>query len=265
MSDLERRERPAERAVRLRVRAAGRTDAGPVRAVNQDWLEWDPALGLYLVADGMGGHKAGEVAAHLAIESVRHFIEQSTEAEDLTWPFGFDPALSVDQNRLVTAVRLANRRVSREGQAHPEFTGMGTTLVAALVGDDLVTLASVGDSRAYLWRAGTLTQLTSDDTWVATVLGAGPAGGEHHPMRHVLTSVVGSADDAQPELVVQTLVAGDRLLLSTDGLHTAVDGAGLAAVLGDDGTPDEAATRLVEEAVRRRTTDNVTALVVHFG
>ena len=248
------------------VTVGGRTDAGPVRPVNQDWLEWDLALGLFLVADGMGGHRAGEVAAHLAIDVVRQFVAQSIETDDLTWPFGVDPSLSLDKNRLATAVRLANRRVCREGDAHAEFSGMGTTLVAALVSDGTVTLAGVGDSRAYLWRSGTLTQLTSDDTWVETVLGRDPERGsiEHHPMRHILTSVVGSPEDRTPELVEHDLLPGDRLLLSTDGLHTVVDSARLAVLLGAHDTPAEVATQLVEEAVRRRTSDNATALVIHI-
>lgn len=250
---------------RMRVTAAGRTDAGPVRAVNQDWLEWDLTLGVFLVADGMGGHKAGEVAAHLAIDTIRQFVSQSVESDDLTWPFGLDPSLSVDKNRLATAVRLANRRVCREGETHAEFAGMGTTIVAALIRDARVTVAAVGDSRAYLWRLGTLTQLTSDDTWVETVLGRDPDRGnvEHHPMRHVLTSVVGSAEDRTPELLDQTLLPGDRLLLSTDGLHTVVPAESLAALLGAGETPDETAARLVDEAGRRHASDNVTALVVH--
>lgn len=251
----------------MRVTAAGRTDAGPVRPVNQDWLEWDLSLGLFLVADGMGGHKAGEVAAHLAIETVRQFVAQSVEAEDLTWPFGLDPSMSVDKNRLATAVRLANRRVCREGNAHAEFAGMGTTIVAAIVRDGKVTLAGVGDSRAYLWRLGTLTQLTSDDTWVETVLGRDPQRGnvDHHPMRHVLTSVVGSSEDRTPELLEQTLLPGDRLLFSTDGLHTVVDDASLATLLGAHDDLEQVASELVDAAVRRHTSDNVTALVVHVA
>ncbi|MDP1570463.1 MAG: protein phosphatase 2C domain-containing protein [Vicinamibacterales bacterium] len=250
----------------MRITAAGRTDAGTVRPVNQDWLEWDLALGVFLVADGMGGHRAGEVAAHLAIETVQQFVAQSVDAQDLTWPFGFDPSLSSDQNRLVTAVRLANRRVCQSGALHSEFSGMGTTLVAALVRDGRLTVAAVGDSRAYLWRLGTLTQLTTDDTWVETVLGKDPQRGpaEHHPMRHVLTSVIGASDDRPPELVEQTLLPGDRVLLSTDGLHTVVAEADLGARLGGSGPPDEAAAALIEDALARRASDNVTALVIHI-
>lgn len=250
----------------MQVRAAGRTDAGPVRSANQDWLEWDLELGIFLVADGMGGHRAGDVAAHLAIDTVRQFVARSVEAADLTWPFGFDPARSVDQNRLATAVRLANQRVHGEGEAHAEFAGMGTTIVAALVSGGRVTVASVGDSRAYLWRRGLVTQLTTDDTWIETVLGAegDRAVLERHPMRHILTSVVGTAEDRAPELVDQALEPGDRLLLSTDGLHTVVDEAALGAMLGAD-EPDTAAAALVDEALRRKTTDNVTALVVYVA
>jgi serine/threonine protein phosphatase PrpC len=248
------------------VTAAGRTDAGPVRPTNQDWLEWHLDLGLFVVADGMGGHRAGEVASHLAVESIRQFIGQSLDAEDLTWPFGFDTALTVDHNRLATAVRLANRRVVREGGAHPEFSGMGTTVVAALLAGDQATIASVGDSRAYLWRTGELTRLTTDDTWVETVLGWDPNGSlDTHPMRHILTSVIGAPEDPVPGITTQALAPGDRLLLCTDGLHGVVDDRTLEALLGADEDPGRIAARLIDEAVARRTSDNITALVVRLG
>lgn len=250
----------------MRLTAGGRTDTGP-RALNQDWLHWDLDLGLYLVADGMGGHNAGEVASHLAVESVTAFIEQSRDARDLTWPFGIEPSLSMEANRISTAVRLANRRVHRESLAHTAFSGMGTTLVAILVGEDRAVLASVGDSRIYRWRkAPGLEQLTRDDTWLSALLAAGSEYDSpvaSHPMRHVLTSVVGVNDELTPTIREETMQRGDRFLLCSDGVHGHVDEVTLAHLLSMDIAPDEAARRVVESALARNTTDNVTALVVH--
>ena len=107
-----------------------RTDTGP-RKMNQDHFGTWPDLGLYVVADGMGGHNAGEVASHLAVETIYQFIAESARTADLTWPFGLEVARSIDMNRLTTAVRLANRRIYDEGSKHAELSGMGTTVVAA--------------------------------------------------------------------------------------------------------------------------------------
>jgi serine/threonine protein phosphatase PrpC len=131
--------------------------------MNQDCLGSWPDLGLFIVADGMGGHNAGEVASHLAVETIHGFIEESARTADITWPFGLEVNTSIDVNRLTTAVRLANRRIYGEGTKSSELSGMGTTVVAALVAGDRMTMVSVGDSRIYRFRGGTLEQLTSDD------------------------------------------------------------------------------------------------------
>jgi protein phosphatase len=248
----------------MRLTAGGRTDSGP-RPLNQDWLHWDLELGLFIVADGMGGHNAGEVASHLAVETVTAFIEQSQDARDLTWPFGLDPQRSIEANRLSTAVRLANRRVHRESMAHAAFSGMGTTLVAILVNEDRAVLASVGDSRIYRWRDAGISLLTRDDTWLAALLAAGSeyeSPVASHPMRHVLTSVVGVNDELTPTLREETLISGDRFLLCSDGVHGYADEPMLSEQLGLTGAPDRAALGIVETALAHGTTDNVTALVV---
>jgi serine/threonine protein phosphatase PrpC len=143
--------------------AHGATHPGR-RASNEDALLVDAGLGLFLVADGMGGHKAGEVAARLTIETIHEFIAHSGDARDLTWPYGVRPELSVDGNRLRTAVRLANTRVLDVSEDRAEYAGMGTTVVAALAREHRLTFVGVGDSRVYLWRRGALAQLTEDDS-----------------------------------------------------------------------------------------------------
>ena len=153
------------------IRAFGVSDAGPVRDSNEDSFVSAPELGLFAVADGMGGHRAGEVAASLAIEAITAFISRSDEDEDVTWPYGIDRALSFHANRLMTAIRLANRRVFRTAENRDELSGMGTTIVAGLVDGDMLVFAGVGDSRIYSLADGALTQLTTDDSWIATLRG----------------------------------------------------------------------------------------------
>lgn len=247
----------------MELSVGSRTDVGP-RKMNEDHFGSWPELGLYVVADGMGGHNAGEVASHLAVETIHGFIEESARTADITWPFGLEVKNSIDVNRLITAVRLANRKIYSEGASAPELSGMGTTVVAALVAGDKVALVSVGDSRIYRLRDGSLEQLTSDDTWLASVLGAKEAedADPGHPLRHVLTSVVGTKDDLKPESREERLQRGDRLLLCTDGIHGRLDSAALTSVLKSAASASDGAARLVDEAITRGTTDNATALVI---
>ena len=232
--------------------------------MNQDHFGTWPELGLYVVADGMGGHNAGEVASHLAVETIHGFIAESARTADITWPFGIEVARSIEMNRLITAVRLANRRIYDEGTKHAELNGMGTTVVAALVAGDRVILASVGDSRIYRYRDGSLEQLTQDDTWLASVLGAKQAedADQAHPLRHVLTSVVGTRDDVKPGAREEQLLPGDTFVLCTDGVHGRLDNAALTSVLAGASSPSDRATQLVDEALARGTSDNATAMVI---
>jgi protein phosphatase len=233
--------------------------------MNQDHFGWWPDLGLFVVADGMGGHNAGEVASHMAVETIHGFIAESAAVSDITWPFGLEVKNSIDLNRLTTAVRLANRKIYNEGSKSPELSGMGTTVVAALVVGDRITLVSVGDSRIYRFRGGTLEQLTKDDTWLASVLGEKQAeeADASHPLRHVLTSVVGTKDDVKPGAREEQLESGDRFLMCTDGVHGRLDSASLTSVLADAESAADGAAQLVNEAITRGTTDNATALVIN--
>ena len=247
----------------MELSVGSRTEVGP-RKMNQDHHGSWPELGLYVVADGMGGHNGGEVASHLAVEAIHAFIEESARTADITWPFGLETKNSIDLNRLTTAVRLANRKIYSEGSRAPELSGMGTTVVAALVAGDKVAIVSVGDSRVYRFRDGSLEQLTSDDTWLASVLGAKEAedADPTHPLRHVLTSVVGTKDDLKPASREEDLKSGDTLVLCTDGIHGRLDSSALTSLLKSTDTASDRADILVTEAITRGTTDNATALVI---
>jgi PPM family protein phosphatase len=245
--------------------AHGTTHPGR-RASNEDSLLVDPDLGLFVVADGMGGHKAGEVASRLAIDTIHEFITQTRTARDIAWPYGSDPDLSVDANRLRTAVRLANARVLEASEASAEYAGMGTTVVAALTSDRGIAFVGVGDSRVYLWHNGALKQLTQDDSWVATVLAREPGMTDtvlaQHPMRHVLTSVIGARPDTEPEVEESAIEPGDVVLLCSDGLHGAMDTTETAALLGSYTAVEGITATLVNRALARGASDNVTAVVI---
>jgi protein phosphatase len=250
----------------MELTVASRTEVGP-RKMNQDHHGSWPDLGLFVVADGMGGHNAGEVASHLAVETIRAFIAESATSPDITWPFGLELKDSIEANRLTTAVRLANRKIYNEGARSPDLNGMGTTVVAALVAGDRITIVSVGDSRLYRLRDGALEQLTKDDTWLASVLGEKQAedADPQHPLRHVLTSVVGTKDDVKPVAREEQLVPGDRFVLCSDGVHGKLDSSALTALLATASSAADGARTLVNEAITRGTSDNVTALVINVS
>ena len=150
------------------IEAFGKTDVGKRRKLNEDNLLLDREINLYAVCDGMGGHNAGEVASKMAIETLHAFIAKSQgEEKDITWPYGLEPNLSFEANRLKTAIKLANKRVFKAADNREDYTGMGTTAVACLARENILTIGSAGDSRCYLVRNGVLTQLTRDDSWVS--------------------------------------------------------------------------------------------------
>jgi PPM family protein phosphatase len=250
----------------MELTVGSRTDVGP-RKMNQDHLGSWPELGLFVVADGMGGHNAGEVASHLAVETIRAFIAESASSPDITWPFGLEVKISIEANRLTTAVRLANRKIYHEGANSPDLSGMGTTVVAALVAGDRITIVSVGDSRMYRLREGALEQLTKDDTWLASVLGEKQAedADPQHPLRHVLTSVVGTKDDVKPAAREERLISGDRFVMCSDGVHGKLDHTALTALLATAPSASDGAQTIVSEALTRGTSDNATALVINVS
>ena len=249
------------------IEAFGVSDPGPVRPNNEDCFLTDDELSLFVVADGMGGHAAGEVASRLAVEAIENFIRRSQEPGDFSWPCGIDPTLSFTGNRLRTAIYLANRRVFRVAEGHDDYTGMGTTVVCALVSGDNLTIGHVGDSRLYLLSNGSLTPQTRDDTWAATVLAGtepDPARVAEHPMRNVLTNVLGAREQTEIHLSERQMKNGEVLLLCSDGVHNVLDEPRLHALLTRPGNAEAMARSVVEASIARGTRDNVTALVVKY-
>ena len=239
-----------------RLRAGGATDVGLARANNQDQLL--VATAIFAVADGMGGHAAGEVASQTAVDALRRSFEASA-----------GPSLVASPQSVVEAAQAANRAVWNRAQAHSELRGMGTTLtaVALVVSDGVEVLAvvNVGDSRTYRLRDGGLEQVTVDHSYVAELLAGGRIGqaeAEVHPQRHVLTRALGVGPDVDVDLLVLAPRSGDRYLLCSDGLSREVTDARVAATLRRLATPDGAARALVSEAKLNGGNDNITVVVV---
>ncbi len=225
---------------------AARSDVGSVREHNEDsYLVKTP---LFVVADGMGGHEAGEVASNIAVTTMEAHAPKSTSPE-----------------ALAAAVIKANEAVLRGAQDGTGKPGMGTTLTAAFVFEDEATIAQVGDSRAYLLHDGQLQRITRDHSLVADLIEQGrltEAEARFHPQRSVITRALGSDPHMQPDLYTLHVEEGDRLLLCSDGLCSMISDEDIEEILLDNPAPAHACDALVEEAIIAGGLDNVTVIVV---
>jgi protein phosphatase len=246
----------------------GRSDPGCVRTDNEDRILMDASIGLFAVCDGMGGHQHGEIAAELALAALRYYAEASSDRLDITWPFGYDFDLSVDANRLATAIRVANRQVWRKAEQNVECSGMGTTVAALLIDGDRAAAGNLGDSRVYLFRRSQLTQVSTDDTIIAGMLEKGmlsAADAATHPLRNVLTQSAGSQETADVHLWEGCLLPGDMLLLSSDGLHGVVDEPAIRSILGGGDSAERSVDRLISASIAAGAPDNVSAVLLRYS
>lgn len=251
------------------LRAFGMTDRGRVRPTNEDCFGIDNDLRLCVVADGMGGHNAGEVASRMAVEAVTDYVRTVAlhQGEPL-WPFGFDSSLSIAGNVLRTAIHIANVQILESTRTAHEWTGMGTTIVATLVRNRSLAVAHVGDSRLYLFARRKLRQVTRDDSWMAAVLAENPTANplalQHHPLRGALTNVVGARSRTEVHVAEEALYGGELLALTTDGVHDVLDDRRIERLLAEGGYPDEIAPNLISAALARGSQDNCTAVVAQY-
>jgi protein phosphatase len=237
---------------------AARTDTGRRRSRNEDAYLVRPEKRLFAVADGMGGHAAGDVASRMAVE----LLDESFHA---AMPPGTQPEAVGEALR--SAAEEANRAILARGIAEPEKLGMGTTLTAAspLCPERAVVIAHIGDSRAYRLRRGALNQLTMDHTWVQRQIEEGhlrPADARKHPLSNVLTRVLGTPENDPPDVIVVDAEDGDLILLCSDGLTSMVEDDEVRAILVGETSLEEKGGELVEAANRQGGLDNVTVLLL---
>lgn len=252
----------------MKIVYEARTDVGRKRKDNEDSLLVNPEQKLFVVADGMGGHAAGEVASRLAVDAINEFVCLTSSDEEITWPFGLEEDISYDGNRLKTAIRYANRKVLDATRQRSEYEGMATTVAAVLIDGETANLAHVGDSRVYLFRDAELSQLTSDHSWVNEQILSGALSAEQarsHPLRNVVTRALGGRSELVVDLQSSRMRPGDVLLLCSDGLTTMLPDEEIARVCRETGGDVVATARaLVEEANARGGEDNITVLLVQF-
>ncbi len=236
------------------------------RPSNEDSYCVRPELGLFVVADGMGGHVAGEVASRVAVEAIAWFVgETSASDPNRTWPFPMETGTSVQAHRLRCAFRLANRRIADEMATTESLRGMATTASALLVSDHQASVAHVGDSRVYRLRDGRLGQVTRDHSWVEEQVRAGAmtaSDARRHPWRNVVTRALSGGDDPEIDVTETALQPGDRWLLCSDGLFGVVGDERIQEVLTNGDPLQAMCQRLVDEANRAGGPDNVTTLLL---
>jgi serine/threonine protein phosphatase PrpC len=242
------------------------SDPGLRREGNEDAYCVRDDLGLYLVADGMGGHEAGEVASRLAAEVIETFVRDTETADvNMTWPFPYETNLSVNGNRLKAAFRLANRRIAAAMEQNEALRGMATTAVAVLGGKGDPVVAHVGDSRIYLFRDDTLNQLTEDHSWVSEQVRAGvltEQDARRHPWRNVVTRALSGGDDPEVDVAPLELRVGDLLILCSDGLSGVVMPEAFADILRAAGPLEATCRTLVDAANAAGGPDNITVAML---
>jgi len=228
------------------VNLHARTDTGLVRTNNEDSYFTDVAGGLAIVADGMGGHAAGEVASKITVDT----ISERLKLETSFWPFG---RAQREQTRLFDAIRLANRRVRDAAAMDGALAGMGTTVVVLWIRGRRAHVAHVGDSRIYRYRNGGLVQLTRDHSWPS----------EDGAMRNVLTRAIGAEDNVEIDHRLLDVARGDIFLLCSDGLTRPVADETIVHTLRESTNGEQASTRLIDLAKEKGAPDNVTVVLVY--
>lgn len=240
----------------MHITSAGRTDVGVIRSGNEDSYLMVPDRGIFVVADGMGGHAAGEVASDMAVQYI------SRELDSLR-------GLSDEQvaERMRGAIRTANGAIFQRTLTEHDKRGMGTTVTALTLFETRFLIGQVGDSRAYLLRDNKLSQLTKDHSYVQEQVDAGyltPEQARTHPYSNVITRCVGANSDVMPDIYVGTVRTRDVFLLASDGLTGMLEDYQLAELLSPERMPEEEVDSLIAEANRHGGLDNITAVIVRI-
>jgi protein phosphatase len=252
----------------MRAVAAGISDVGLQREHNEDNFAILGEQELYVVADGMGGHRSGDVASRIATDSIIEFF-RATSREDVTWPFHFDSKLTDEENRLLTSIRLANRQIVEQGNKSREHQGMGTTVVGALFSRKKrkIFIGHVGDSRAYRVRANQITQMTRDHSLVNDYILAMPELSEEQRNelpKNVITRALGMQDQVTVDLQSDDVESGDLYVLCSDGLSGMIDDQEILELSRTTVDLDQLCKSLVRAANEHGGEDNITAVVIRI-
>jgi protein phosphatase len=246
------------------------SDVGLKRKENEDSYLVDEGNCMFVVADGMGGHAAGNLASRVAVECICDYFRRHSAPDDqITKPLGGNPDLSDIGTKITNAISIANDKIRQISAQHEQLSGMGTTVVCAVLNGRHVTIGNVGDSRAYLFRQSGFRQITEDHSWVNEQFKKNLISAEDariHPWRNVITRALGSRDAVEVDIFEERVRGGDQILLCSDGLSSMVDDVTIFEILTDnDADLEQKCERLIEEAKRAGGADNITHILVHFA
>ena len=245
--------------------SAGATDVGRKRTLNEDVFLIRAELGLFIVCDGMGGHSAGEVAAGIAAKAIAEFYEGCQRDPEGTWPYKPDRGIEEVEGRLGVAMRLANKRIREAADQDAKRKNMGTTGVVAALTAEETFVGWAGDSRAYLFRQGKLSQVTDDHSLLGEMIRAGklsPEEVESFQYKNVITRALGPSEVVKPETKRVEMQPGDVLMLCCDGVHGLMKDEEMCAIMAANPDLDACAKALVDGANANGGTDNITCVLV---
>ena len=254
----------------MRIEVAGLSHVGMKRTHNEDSYLLLPDEGLFCVADGMGGHASGEIASKMAIEEMADFFKMTARDQDATWPYKMDKSRNYDENRLATAIKLANMRIYERAATDPQYRGMGTTVVSLHFvpsAQSVVYAGHVGDSRIYFQRQGILKQLTEDHSLLNDYLKAKkltPEEIEAFPHKNVIVRALGMKDTVQVDVTRMEPENGDIFLLCSDGLSGMVLDPEIQETLRTTTDIQQACEKLIGMANANGGNDNVTCILVRY-
>lgn len=250
----------------MKLETAGQTDVGRKRSHNEDNFYLMHEQSLFLVADGMGGHAAGEVASKLAIDTVVQFFKDTAEDEEVTWPYKMDKGVSYEENRLATGVKLSNLRIHETGVNNPDKKGMGTTLVGTHFIGNVAILAHVGDSRIYRLRDNKLKQLTEDHSLLNDYIKMKELTEEdikNFPHKNVIVRALGMKETVQVDVITDHSQLGDMYMLCSDGLSGMIEDPQIEELMVHNrDNVKRCCSRLIDLANKNGGIDNITVVVV---
>jgi protein phosphatase len=250
-----------------RILAAGTTDVGRKRTHNEDFFALVESEHLYLVADGMGGHSSGEVASQMAINTLSEFFQATSADPEATWPYKMDKTRGYEENRLVTGIKLANRRIYEAAQREQRLHGMGTTIVALLCVHDQCLIGHVGDSRVYRFRANAVEQLTEDHSLLNDYMkmkSMTQEEVENFPHKNVIVRALGMKETVKVDAILDTPQPGDVYLLCSDGLSGQVSPEEMRDALSRHKDLNVAGQALIDRANESGGPDNITVLLCRW-
>lgn len=251
----------------LRIEVAGQTDVGRKRTHNEDNFAIMAEYGLYVVADGMGGHASGEIASKMAVDTLQEFFASTADDPERTWPYKMDRSKGYEENRLVTGIKLCNLRIYEQAQRNAKQRGMGTTLAALFAVEDGVYIAHVGDSRVYRVREGKIDQLTEDHSLLNDYKKMKRLTEEeiaNFPHKNVIVRALGMKDTVKVDTRFEAPRVGDVMLLCSDGLCGPLTDGRMLEIVEESSDLPTATQRLIEHANHHGGPDNITCVLARW-